>query len=630
MRGIAKHMAPRTWYVLINDEWRKQSSALSATIRDTTDVQARFASYPLCEGTLRAAQSGTGSVSYCPEDVPDVSATASSGPRWLSGESVRFSAIPAAGYVFQQFNVVNGESSSTVFRPEFAMTLGGDFTVEAVFSRKVCPVTFSVDQASAVSGQTVSAVVEGVPDPDFSGLVYGDRVTFSATQDVDTYRFEGWYAGGAKVSSSVTYEVALTDPLDIVAKWSAKVAASTSSTASASGLVSVGGGEFAAEASAWVVLGGSVAVAASVRAGFWNSWYDTADVEFASPLQISQEDTIVVSDTMSIVSRFVSESDRFFIALFNARADGGEADPGVVLGTVSMTQGTVIGEEEYAEGMAAAGYEGERITGAYAYYSFYGTKKSLLSAVEQSLKFSRWGSRFLSGGGMSDETLWPTERESTVYTNRHYVFTAYWGSPKPVSVGVSFCEGSRGLGQLVMSGATEARQETDESITDVATQGSEITVRAGAFSGYGFGGWHSDRSGTRLISPLPVYAYEVVADTVLYAKFVKDTNAIYRWEGSSANKTLKWKSKTYVSNKPFDPSCGRVDATEYSVGLKVEMFSSPDVGARPSGTKEVEIMSQNARRLPSGRPEKSCVLSVESDGEVDAVVIGTSMGGVAV
>ena len=111
-----------------------------------------------------------------------------------------------------------------------------------------------------------------------------------------------------------------------------------------------------------------------------------------------------------------------------------------------------------------------------------------------------------------------------------------------------------------------------------------------------------------------------------YAKFVHDTNAIYKWEGLAENKTMKWRSKVYAASRPFDPTTARVDGIGYSVALTVDMFSAPTAVAPTSGPahKVIEVHSQNSRRLPKNRPERYMQLEIQSDDEVDYLAVGTS------
>lgn len=129
----------------------------------------------------------------------------------------------------------------------------------------------------------------------------------------------------------------------------------------------------------------------------------------------------------------------------------------------------------------------------------------------------------------------------------------------------------------------------------------------------------------------------------LYAVFAIDSDnpgtnigKILKWEGDKKNKTMLWKSKIYVGDKPFNPGTCRVDACGYGnddkaslLKLTVSGFSSPDTQPTTSATLPI-VNSQNARRLPRLRPERYMQVEVEANVEVDALFIGTSMGGLVV
>ena len=633
------------WYAKSGGEWERLTGDLTRRVADTPDVKAVFASNALYEGTLTTS-GGQGSVEVSDDTPPDVSASGGAGPKWLDGRLVRLTASPAAGYALNFWRVTIGGVTQNAEKGEtYEFTPTADFTAEAVFERKRCPVTLSVDAASARAAESVAAEVEGATVEDLAALVYGMVVTFRAAAK-DGYSFEGWYVGGEKASPDAVYTPpALSDALAVTAKFAATVTLGVSTSASASGAVAAtatvdsdgnpgGWPEPAASATCKVVLGGKCGIRVTATSGAFSAWFAESDGEFAAPLDLEAEDVIEVTDNVSLVARLISDDDYTYIALFNEWKDETERDDGVTLGILSMTKGEAVSEADYNAGLAKAGYTGASLTGAYAYYRFLGTRRSRLSAVDNSGRsFAGWQMKTLSGGAFGEPTTYPLTQDADVFTNRHAVYTAFWGTPKPVRIEVAFCDGSRGLGELSMSGETDRRIVADSGIVDEIMQGVEVSVGSSVANGYMFGGWYADRFGKILVSRDQAYSFVVRTQVTLYARFVEDRNAIYLWEGGKALKTLRWRSKVYVSNRPFDASCARIDAAAYSVGLTVEAFSSPDQAAdaeSPRAVKRVEIRSQGARRLPKGRPEKFCTVAVESDGEVDMVAVGTSMEGVAV
>lgn len=631
------------WYSLINGEWRLKTRDLSTTLADEPKAKAVFAAYKLCVGEIGVIGGIGGHIEISPDTAPDVSAKGTVGPKWISGHNVKLRAVPDDGYSITYWRVsIGGIAQDSSRDPLYDFNPTDDFTAYVKFEPKKCPVYLSVDSHSAKACSKISAFVDGVETSDLENLVYGTEISFKAVAN-EGYIFGEWLVDGEVFSySDDTLPMRLTKGVDVVARFKAKVSLSKSTSASAKCTLSITeefdddgnpvnwkSGESVVET--WVVLGEKCAIRSDVTSGAFSAWFLADDVGLENPLELANPDVVVVYDNISYVSRIISENDYTYISLFNKLhgESGSEED----LGVLSLSGGDTVSEEVYNEALGLSG--DRRIVGAYVYYRFLGTIKSHISAVDSSgRKFYRWGSQyFKSDKTLSEEVSFPEGQEADVFTNRNYIFTAYWGTPKPVRVGVSFCDGSRGLGTLLMDGETEARVETDDSVVDFIMQGERITIGVNVANGYMFDGWYRNPNGTGLVSKGQRYSFDVSTSSIYYAKFVEDRNAIYRWEGSEILKTLRWKSKIYASNKPFDPSCARIDADGYSVGLKVEMFSSPDKaasGGNPSAIKALEVSNQNARRLPKNRPERFCQIDITASHEIDAVIIGTSMEEIAV
>ena len=179
----------------------------------------------------------------------------------------------------------------------------------------------------------------------------------------------------------------------------------------------------------------------------------------------------------------------------------------------------------------------------------------------------------------------------------------------------------------------------------VVFAGREVVLAAAPRVGYVFAGWFGDRVSDDdgwLVSPDESYRFAVGRPVALYARFKPDPNGVYEWEGSETPKVLVWRSKTYVASKPFNPSACRVDALGYAgdgrgtlLELTVDMFSAPDAAATasarlPDKSGVGAITSQDARRLPVLRMERYMQVEVKCNREVDALLVGTSMEGLAV
>ena len=217
---------------------------------------------------------------------------------------------------------------------------------------------------------------------------------------------------------------------------------------------------------------------------------------------------------------------------------------------------------------------------------------------------------------------------------------AYYGTPAVVVTTLDYAALSDStMGSIAVVAVDEedtAAEIASDGRSATATQGKNITIRATPANGYRFAGWHLAQSA----EGDPAYSnaeesIRVTTQRTIYAKFVKDTHSVCEWEGDPTPKAMTWRSKTYESSKPFNPSACRVDALGYNgdgkgtlLELTVDMFSAPDAAATAS-TKLNNIASQNARRLPVRRMERYMQIEVKANTEVDALLVGTSMGGLA-
>lgn len=646
------------WYAYRSGAAVKQTSETTwPSFSDEAEIEARFAAYPLCEGTLGSYEDEygvKGSVTWNttnPLYGPDVEAVEPPnpnphGPKWIVGTYVSFVATPNTGWQFQWFVITNNGSTSTVDRTSDAVTIDENgvatvsftlgnqdtFSVYAHFEKTPCPSTITVDgKSAAVQAGTVSCEVQGEEgEVDPASLIYGDTAEFIATP-ASGYGFSGWYSGGTKISSSATYVVSMTESLNLVAKFSATVTLGKTESSGVTGQCHVkakttSAGEWQEVSSIAVEIGADCYVQATPEEAF-NAWFDSTDTTYFSPLEIAREDSFEVADNMSIVALFLDEQDYVYIALLNRLADSSETVVGD-LGVLSLTGGEEIDEETYYEGIGDVTSWAGELEGAYTFYRFLGAKTSVLNAVENGGRaFNGWSSYYINKDGTeSTPTAYPATQQATIRTARHYVFTAIWGTPRPVEIALRYCDGSRGHGGFAMSNATDERVVGDEGITDNIMQGTIVSVLAFVNNGYRFVGWYRDAAAQILLTADPEFSFTASLQTTYYAKFEQDTDAIYEWEGSGDRKTMRWRSKTYVSSRPFDPSTARLDGTGYSVLLTVDMFSAPDAAAPTSGSqhKVVEMRSQDARRLPVGRPERYMQLEVQSNDEIDFVAVSTN------
>lgn len=159
-----------------------------------------------------------------------------------------------------------------------------------------------------------------------------------------------------------------------------------------------------------------------------------------------------------------------------------------------------------------------------------------------------------------------------------------------------------------------------------------VTLATFPENGFEFAGWFANPDG--MGDPIAVGGGGVLVvsySRTIYALFVQNDHAICEWEGAETPKPMTWRSKTYESSKPFNPSACRVDARGYAgdgkgtvLELTVDMFSAPDAAATATA-RLTNIANQDARRLPVRRMERYMQIEVKCNREVDALLVGTAM-----
>lgn len=151
-----------------------------------------------------------------------------------------------------------------------------------------------------------------------------------------------------------------------------------------------------------------------------------------------------------------------------------------------------------------------------------------------------------------------------------------------------------------------------------------VTLIASPVNGYKFDGWYLD--GVKQSSSTS-YSYKIEGSVTFLAKFVKDTDAIFEWEGSNENKSLIWRSRRHMSSQPINLTSGMVCADGYPVKLSVNHASSPNPSDNAWRKAEIIVNNQDPRRLPMLRPEKYVEIQVISKHPVLRIGASSSMGG---
>lgn len=653
---------------------------LSGETLDDLTIVATFAAKPLrqVEISIPIAAGGTAVV----EPEPDVT---SPGDRWLEG-TVTAVATPNTGYYVNSFNVAdldygpNGhvvqpvKDNDGMFRDSFLLNFNARITVN--FLKIPCTVGVSVDSASTAVSAGTATVRSTAQGGSMENMVYGDVAVFEATANTN-YQFGGWYdkaTGLPAADSTITsqgvsttyhyydaeYRVALVGNLELVAKFKAQVTIGAAFSENAQGTIYLD--ELSSSSSAiskWVTIGENVSISAvPLEEGedFFGGWYLSSDSGFANPLDLSADETFAVDDTLSYVARFTSSADVLFVAMCNF--DNGTMEADASLGSLMMMVGgatpveaETCTEEEYLEATDLSAAP----AGAVKYYKLMSTARVSLSASPAAgLGFAKWTRLTVSEGQMGDETQISTAANVSTVVNRNYIFRAYWGDPMPVRLTLNYCDGSYiTSGVLKLEGVSEAnpdienRTETSTETSATFTQNDIVKISVDIKNGYLFAGWFYDREGTEPLRDTTVngvtykytdaeYRFVVSSPMLICAKFQEDTNALYEWAGRDKSKVARWRSKTFVASKPFDPSACRIDALGYGADedgvltLKIDMFSSPEKEASASNKRSLTINSQDMRRLPVGRLERYMQIEVQSNREVDAIFIGTNTRDLAV
>ena len=592
-----------------------------------------------------------------------------SGPdRWLSG-NITITATPATGWRVSGWSVSNSDGGAGSFQDTtgvnpLTFNLSFNAVVMCVFELIPVTATVAVDAPAALVSAGTAELSYGLDTGDTFDILYGENAIFTATAAAG-YGFGGWFdADGLPypdVAGHLTSPliIPMTGDLTLTAKFTAPVTLTAAHTVAAdnTGTVAIDSGTAGATATANVIIGETCVIKAISTAiietpasgSQFNSWYATVDPQvYTAPLTYLAEQTITVADAVALTAYFVGFTDLEdrYLLIRNYNNNTSEYDS--LLGILAATGGTEI-DKEGAGGWDAFYYDpppgGLTIDPQAAgdrYYKFTGSVASTITAVSNaSLGFMQWKSSYLIphtadvGNGYtnfaeSSPVVIGTVPKINIVTNRHYVLTAVWGDPVAVDVTVKFADGcDESNGAFSMSPTTENRVAVQGGVSDKYLQGAEIVFSADVENGYVFNGWYYDAAATNLASADTTFTHSVLAPTEFYAKFTQDTDAIYKWEGGTANKMMTWRSKRYVASKPFNPSSARVYADAYHVTLSIYMSSSPDAPSPVTPTASVYARNQNGFRLPMARPEKYVEIEVQSQSDVTEAVVSTSMEGLA-
>ena len=357
-----------------------------------------------------------------------------------------------------------------------------------------------------------------------------------------------------------------------------------------------------------MTLGVTVSFAVVIATGYFDAWFETASSE--APLQYDQSDEVTPMAAMSFVAKVVATQGDKSVS-FGLKDDESGNDLAVTQNDVTIVVGDEVQQGTIEDGKLK--------------FSFTGTRRI---RVVCSATIERQGYDPLSfaEAQLDDETI-STAPEFYLIVNGTLVLTLYYGSTGTRTTTVGYYSGSDStMGTVLVDGGTEPV---------VKNRGQKVYISALPLNGFLFAGWFRSPTAQGLpVSTDKEFTLDVTTDTFWFARFEKDAHSICEWEGSEDAKALVWRSKTYAASKPFNPSACRVDGLGYPpsklVELTVDMFSAPDVNAKPTAsTTLTNIANQNARRLPVRRMERYMQVQIKANVEIDALLVGTSMEGIA-
>lgn len=579
-----------------------------------------------------------------------VSPAADSDGKYARGRVISMSITPDAGYEARQATFVNIDTNDVVNKSivDNAVSLDGiTFNTMAVIDYAQIDYDLSAAKHTA-SASAISSVSVTVGGNAAETAHYGDTAVFTATV-ASGFLFAGWYDGsGNLVSEDAEYSATVSGAISLYAK--AKVAAALSIAYDDEGAesctITVDGEAYTWGDTLYVVLGDSFSYALTLGDRVTDTpWQFDCWKSGDTALAYGKSGEVTPSAVFSMTAHVAASISRAIevVAVRMGDSSAAAADADGLSGAITCYGEATTATDESGGSGAADPFrfvfsqtQIVHVT-ASANVTFTGD-----SAAKSFYCFSTTDPSALDGSATPPEESVISFESETAFllnTSEKRIY-AYYGTPAAVVTTLDYAALSDStMGSIAVVAVDEedaAAEISSDSKSATATQGKNITIRATPANGYRFAGWHLAQSA----AGDPAYSnaeesIRVTTQRTIYAKFVKDTHSVCEWEGDPTPKAMTWRSKTYESSKPFNPSACRVDALGYNgdgkgtlLELTVDMFSAPDAAATAS-TKLNNIASQNARRLPVRRMERYMQIEVKANTEVDALLVGTSMGGLA-
>lgn len=509
-----------------------------------------------------------------------------------------------AKYFNSNGGLIGGEDSPD--GKNLAFTLKYNTRVVLTFDTIKCNVDVKSDDPSSIAFDKIEGEAEGVD--------YGTEITISATVK-EGYFFDGWYLDGLRVSEKNEYTVSVTHDCTYIAKAKVKVTFNveyednrddTSITIDENCTISINGVENTLPFETSVVLGSGIDYNLNTGNWYFQLWEDESNTALALPisgyLEPRSSTTLIAEVTSAVKKKTI---------IINFKNGDSEIESDYLADAIDITPSY--------ESVEAIGSLVKAVVVESGWYTL---------SFNDEINLSDGNTLFFntaSGGQLKFEN-----GEYALFVNGDTTVDVDYGTGGTKTITIDFADGSdRTKGEIRIG--DDSSTATSTPIKYEGNRLDEVIISAIAYNGWSFVGWYRDVAGyANLFSDDSTVTIAITADMNLYAKFVKNLNAIYEWEGSSEKKMMTWRSKTYIASKPFNPSACRIDSTRYPIPvLSFEQFTSPDSVPTAKATL-TNIQSQKARRLPVRRMEKYLQVYVEHDDEVDAILVGTSMEGLAI
>lgn len=644
---------------VILSQWAKSVSvSMSSSCDGGSPTGAGTPNVKIGENGAKGASAGASAV------VDDlVTVYASAGVTGLDFSNFR--AVDAQGRVILSDTAtvadvtVDGEAMKSA---SFYVQYEADITVSAVYTKKVVAATVNLSEDSSGVGSNLLGV-----EPDAVTRRFGDTVTFRA-EDATDYAFFGW-STASKAAQGVAflqpnteaysngYQVTLAADMTLYAHYARTIAVEVVSlesdgvtpSADVGGSVSVSlmGQLVATPGTAFKVPLGGVVRIVSTADTEPEGEFRFAGVEFLSPggsavaKDFGADESFLPEGNGTYRVKFQKSPPFVYLACADVAETGATGANGV---TTASYSGGIEGDfaEVDAEEVPANIKAGVPSDARWykvrqnASVSLAARRASSADALEwkdwadASLPLAQGGhGRLGSGGDNASEQPPVWEWQVYVMTGSTLVTTTWGVYPSPtVTLGADVANGGsvRFADEDAYDGPRAFPATYDSETGEYSYMSATVVAQPSPDGGFMFRGWIERRGGGstgQLVSTDLEYTFEVRSDVTLVALFRADPDAVYKWEGGAANKTLEWSSGVITLPKPGDPVAVRVDATGYPAAVDVGTYSSPY--AEPTRQHAVSIVSQDGRRLPRRRPERFWKITVRADYEVDALVAATNV-----